>query len=182
MPNEAQLQTLNSVGGTLTKLAPATGPAAPFVALGGAIVSAISSLIPPRGNYAKFKRTAYPYWLQKAQQTGLPVLGCWFNGEVVGVSPNGTFGVVAAWELDGPMGKGKHPHDSGKWIEPMRMKGSFIEAGCVRDDNNCPNNPAGYLYTYHEKIGLTEDTTKLISKVPSLVWLGLIVFLFWRFK
>lgn len=48
---------------------------------------------PPRGEFQKFMRTAYPMMQRQAQATGLPVDCFWFM-DVVRVWPNGEFGVT----------------------------------------------------------------------------------------
>ncbi|MCP5101889.1 MAG: hypothetical protein GY950_00835 [bacterium] len=71
--------------------APAFGPAAPFVAAGGAIATGLAALfgggdVP----YDDFTREIRPIILPKAQATGRPVFVAWY-GEVVGLDETGKF-------------------------------------------------------------------------------------------
>ncbi len=94
------------------------------------LISGIGSLFgaAPRGNFAKFKRTAYPYMRTLAAQSGIPVIIGWF-GETVAVNPDGSFGVIAQHSSDFQarlINSGYHP---------------FYSATCDRSDDDCVNNP-----------------------------------------
>lgn len=143
MPSTTQLSLLGNAGQAALSIAPMTGPAAPFVAAGGAIVSMVASMIPPRGNFEKFKRTAYPYMLAQAKASGLPVVFPWYESELVAVEPNGGFGVVGS-----DAGDDYTDRENPGWVARLQKRGSFIQGVCYRKDWDCPNNPAsiGYIY------------------------------------
>lgn len=143
MPNTAQLSLMSNIGQSALSIAPMTGPAAPFVAAGGAIASMIAGMIPPRGNFEKFKRTAYPYMLAQAQSTGLPVVFPWFNCELVGVEPNGGFGVVGSNQGDDDSDR-----ENPGWVARLQKKGSFVQGVCYRNDGDCVNNPASIAFIH----------------------------------
>lgn len=119
-----------SSGGLINQL---TGAALSFVPGGnaiGALITGIGSLFgaAPRGNFEKFKRTAYPYMRTLAAKSAIPVTIGWF-GDVVMVKPDGSFGVIApqtAGYEQSIIALGYHP---------------FYAATCLRPDNDCVNNP-----------------------------------------
>lgn len=118
--------------GTASKIAASFVPGA---SLFGKLISGIGSLfgMAPRGNFQKFKRTAYPYMRTLAARSGIPVCIGWF-GDVVAVNPDGSFGVI----LEQSTGWPKKLADSG--YRP------FYEADCDRSDADCVNHPKDLYY------------------------------------
>ncbi len=176
MPSQSQLQTISQLGSGLTNIAPGTGPAAPFVAAGGAILSAIGSLVPPRGNYAKFQRTAFPVMLAQAQSSGLPVLMQWFEGEVVGVSPTGQFGVVDSWndnhiKTTSYIGNSNYASEwqNLPWVKRNKAQGSFIAGICIRSDGDCVNQPNSIMFKMVEGDTIVSGITSNLSGI--MQWL-----------
>lgn len=69
--------------------APAFGPAAPFVAAGATVVSALVKIFGGGGvPYGQFEEEIAPILRAKARETGLSVFSFWY-GEPVGVDANG---------------------------------------------------------------------------------------------
>lgn len=142
-------------------IAPFTGPAAPFVALGGFIASGFG-LIPPRGNFQKFERVALPTLSSYANSTGYPVLVQWFNGDIVQVNPDGKFGVALNIQ--------DNPSLAAEWKDLLRQETSFYHAYCTRKDDDCANNAKDYKFQFYEKAGVAEKAEDKVEEYISNIF------------
>lgn len=118
----------------------------------GGLITTIGSLFgaAPRGNFEKFKRTAYPYMRTLAAQAKIPVCIGWF-GDVVAVNPDGSFGVVLEQSTGWPTklaSSGYHP---------------FYEADCNRSDGDCVNHPSELFFRLIDPYDITKELAQTSS-------------------
>ena len=116
-----------SVGSTVLALSAATGPAAPFVAAGGAVLSLLGSLF---SRPDKFLQNAYPVMLRQAQSSGYNVYAFWF-GDMMEVTPSGQHGTAI-------VGSGRPQPELLDEIAQSQGNTPWYSARCTRADDDSP--------------------------------------------
>lgn len=131
-----------------------------FASIASGLIRSIGSLIgiAPRGDFAKFKRTLYPFMRTAAAQTGLPVYCMWF-GDWVGVNPDGSFGVAIGKEITA------HGYYPGRAEEETYQDGltPFYKTNCDRADGDCVNHPADGYFSLYDPNGVTQGMPEVVG-------------------
>jgi len=131
----------------------------PISAIANAIPGLYSlyrSVNPRSGNFQVFTGVdraygVYHMWLAKAQATGLPVIGEWYEGDILIVEPNGTFGVIykvydSTGEYETNLGQRLRVPEGLNYWDTLA---DHIQSSFYRAMRGGSSNPSKAAYTYH---------------------------------
>lgn len=171
------------ITGAINTVSSTVGAIVPGVSLAVDLITTIGKLIgiAPRGDLQKFHRTVYPYLRTLAQKANVKVYCFWF-GDAVQVSPDGSYGIAIPNLNSVEEAKAK--------IGILQGDTPWYYAGCGRSDDDCVNHPDGLAFEPHGNMALASGSGSVISSVLSggsiwpivLIGGGLIGFAFWSAK